>query len=112
MAFVILIVVGYEKWGLLGTGIAVTVAHVFDYLLINGFAYIKYGYRMSVTVIRYASVQLALGFVAYATTLLLDGFAYWVSGLLLMLLSLFHSLHILRQKTHLWEALTRRFRKG
>jgi O-antigen/teichoic acid export membrane protein len=112
VAFVILIVVGYEKWGLLGTGIAVTVAHVFDYLLINGFAYIKYGYRMSVTVIRYASVQLALGFMAYATTLLLDGFAYWVSGLLLMLLSLFHSLHILRQKTHLWEALTRRFRKG
>ena len=110
VVFVLLIVVGYEHWGLLGTGIAIAVAHVFDYLMINAFATIKYGYRMSVTVIRYALVQLSLGLLAYAAALMLSGLAYWVAGLLLMLVSTFLSLHILRQKTHLWEALTRRFR--
>ena len=110
VVFVLLIVVGYEHGGLLGTGIAITVAHLFDYLMINAFAAIKYGYRMSVTVIRHALVQLSLGLLAYVATVMLSGLAYWVAGLLLMLASTFFSLHILRQKTHLWEALTRRFR--
>ena len=59
--FIVLVVVVYEMWGLFGTGVAVTLAHLFDYLMINGFAYKKYGYRCSVTVFRYAAVQLLLG---------------------------------------------------
>lgn len=112
VVFILLIIFGYDHWGLLGTGIAIVLAHVFDYLLINVFAYTKYGYRVSVTVIRHAAVLVTIGLLSYACTLLLEGVYYWVIAPYLFLLSSLYSLHILRQKTHLWEALTRRFRKS
>ena len=112
MVFVLLMMVCYEQWGLLGTGIAITLAHLFEYLLVNGYAYKKYGYRFSATVYGYAVVQVSLGLIAYVLTLTADGIAYWMTGLSVVLLSFFLSLHVLRQKTHLWQALIRRFRKG
>ena len=110
VVLVLLVVVGFRQWGLLGTGIAITVAHVFDYLLINLFAYINYGYRVSVTVVRYAAVLVALGLFAYACTLFCSGVVYWAVELLLVLSSTLFSLKVLRRKTHLWEALRRRFK--
>lgn len=112
VVFVLLVVIGYQHWGLFGTGVAITLAHVFDYLMINLYAYKKYGYRVSVTVSRYAVVLLSLGFLAYACTILLDGIVYWLVELIVVLASGLYSLQILRKKTHLWQALIRRFRKG
>jgi hypothetical protein len=86
-------------------------AHLFDYVLINGYAYMKYGYRCSVTVFGYAFVQLSLGAFAYVLTLTASGLAYWLLGAVIVLLSGLFSLQVLRRKTHLWEALTRRFRR-
>jgi len=80
-------VIGYQHWGLFGTGVAITLAHVFDYLMINLYAYKKYGYRVSVTVSRYAVVLLSLGFLAYACTILLDGIVYWLVELIIVLAS-------------------------
>lgn len=112
VAFVLLIIFGYQHWGLRGTGIAITLAHLFEYLLVNGYAYKKYGYRFSATVYGYAIVQVSLGLLAWLLTLVADGLLYWGVGLLVVLLSFSLSLHILRRKTHLWQALTRRFRMG
>ena len=106
-----LMVVGYELWGLFGTGVAITLAHLFDYLLINGYAYKKYGYRFSATVSGYAIVQVALGLLAFILTQTAGGLLYWGVGTLVVLLSFSLSLHVLRRKTHLWSALTRKFRK-
>ena len=111
VVFILLMVFCYEHWGLYGTGIAVTLAHVFDYLLINIFAYKKYGYRCSITVFRYAAVQMVLGLLAFSLTVVADGLVYWLCGIVIGLGSLGFSLHILRRKTHLWQALTRRFRR-
>lgn len=111
MVFILLMVFGYERWGLYGTGIAVTLAHLFDYLMINAFAYKKYGYRCSVTVFRYAVVQLLLGLCAFGLTLTISGTAYWILGILVTLLSGLFSLRILHSKTHLWQALMSRFRR-
>jgi O-antigen/teichoic acid export membrane protein len=97
IVFVLLIVLGYQYWGLLGTGVAITLAHVFDYAMINLYAYKKYGYRMSAAVSRYAVVLLALGFVAYACTILLDGFVYWLVELLLVAASGLYALQHLRR---------------
>ena len=109
VAFVLLIVLGYQHWGLLGTGIAITLAHVFDYLLINLYAHKKYGYRVSATVSRYAVVLLALGFLAYAFTIVFDGVVYWTVELIVVLASCLYSLQILRKKTHLWNKLKQKF---
>ena len=108
VAFVLLMMFGYEHWGLLGTGIAITLAHVFEYLLVNGFAYKKYGYRFSATVYGYAIVQLSLGLLAYVLTLTADGILYWGTGLSVVLLSFGLSLHVLRRKTHLRQKLTQK----
>lgn len=112
VAFVILIFFGYRQWGLLGTGIAITLAHVFEYLLVNGYAYKKYGYRSSATVYGYAVLQVALGLLAYVLTLTADGALYWGTGILSVVLSGSLSWHVLHRKTHLWQALTKRFRRA
>ena len=111
VVFVLLMVFGYQHWGLLGTGIALTLAHVFEYLLVNGYAYKKYGYRSSATVYGYAIVQVALGLLTYVLTLTADGFLYWGTGGLTVWLSAALSWHVLHRKTHLWQALTRRFHR-
>lgn len=109
VVFVLLVIFGYRQWGLLGTGIAVTLAHLFEYLLVNAYAYKKYGYRSSVTVYRYAVVQIALGLLAYMLTLTAEGVLYWAASVIVILLSMGLSLQVLRSKTHLWQALTKRF---
>ena len=110
VVFVLLVVLGYQRWGLLGTGVSITLAHVFDYAMINLYAYKKYGYRVSVTVSRYAVVLLPLGFLAYACTIVLDGFVYWLVELFVVSASSLYSLQILRKKTHLWQALKKKLR--
>jgi O-antigen/teichoic acid export membrane protein len=112
VVFVLLFIIGYEHWGLYGTGVAITLAHLFEYLLINGYAYIKYGYRCSATVFQYAAVQTVLGLLVFVLTLSTEGITYWSLGTLLVTCSCLFSLQILRRKTHLWQALTRRFHKG
>ena len=99
VVFVLLIVLGYQYWGLLGTGIAITLAHVFDYLMINLYAYKKYGYRVSATVSRYAIVLLTLGALAYACTILLDGIIYWIVELLVVLASGLYALQNLKSSS-------------
>ena len=105
-----LIIVGYRQWGLFGTGVAILGAHVFDYFMINGFAYWKYGYRCTAVLMRYALVQTALGVMAYAVTCMAEGWAYWTAEAALTVVSTAYSVYVLRQKTHLWESLKRRFR--
>ena len=112
VAFIVLFVVGYEHWGLYGTGIAVALAHLFEYVLVNGYAYKKYGYRFSATVSGYAIVQTGIGLLLFLVTLLAEGLLYWGTGLLLVVLSLSLSLHILRRKAHLWEKLRQKFLKS
>ena len=110
VVFIALIIFGYQHWGLLGTGIAITLAHVFEYLLVNGYAYKKYGYRISATVYGYALVQVLLGVLAYLLSLTAEGILYWGAGSLLVLLSLGLSFRVLHRKTHLWQALTKHWR--
>ena len=106
--FVALVVVGYLQWGLYGTGLAILGAHVFDYVMINGYAYLKYGYRCTSVLMGYAAVQTALGIAAYLVSMVAEGWAYWTVEAALTLASTAYSLHILHQKTHLWESLKRR----
>jgi hypothetical protein len=58
---------------------------------------------------RDSAIHILIGLLAYFTTLTVDGYAYWIFGIGLSLVSLLFSLLILHQKTHLWEALIRRF---
>ena len=99
VVFVSLLVVGYQQWELMGTGIAITLAHVFECLMIHLYAYKKYGYRRSAAVSRYFVILFALGCLAYTFTILLDGIAYWAVELLLVVASALYAFQNLKSSS-------------
>jgi O-antigen/teichoic acid export membrane protein len=111
VALAMAIVVGYRWWGIWGTGVAIVVAHVVEYVVVNAYACWQYGYRPTWHVARYALLQMSIGALAYAVSLCTEGFAYWITEAALTLVSTACSLYILHQKTHLWEALMRKLKK-
>jgi O-antigen/teichoic acid export membrane protein len=107
---VLAIVCCFQLWGLWGTGLAIVIAHVVENVLVIGYATWKYGYRITSAVVRYAAVQMSIGFLAFAVTLLCEGALYWITEAALTIVSTAYSIHVLRQKTHLWERLRSKFR--
>lgn len=112
VVLVFAVAIGFRQAGILGAGVGIVVAHVFDYLMINAFAYFRYTYRCTWTLAGYAVVQFAIACVGYWVTCNTDGVTYWMIEAALTLVSTAYSITILYQKTHLWEALTRRFRRN
>ena len=112
VVLVLAVMVGFQQWGLWGTGLAIVVAHVFECIMIGGYSYMFYGYRTTKTVLQYAAIQAIIGFVAYGVTLVAEGWPYWIAEAALTVVSTAYSLHVLRQKTHLWESLKRKFTKS
>lgn len=108
VAFVLL---GYRHWGLTGTGIALTAASVFDFMMLSIYMRFKYGYELSKQVVKYAIIQIPIGLATYVLTFTTHSVAYWVGGLLLAALSAVISLRILHAKTHLWQRLKRKIRQ-
>lgn len=108
LAFVALMVVGYRCWGIYGTGLAIVAVHVVDYLMINAFAYWQYSYRCTTSVVRYGALQLTVGVAAYLVSCAAEGWLYWTTEAALTMVSTAYSVYVLRQKTHLWEALRRK----
>ncbi len=104
------IIFGYTHYGLYGTGVAIVLAHIFDYLMIYVIAYWKYSYQCSTTIFSYAFVQLSIGLLAFAVSLLLEGWGYWIAEAALTIVCTAFSLFILRQKTHLWQSLKRKLK--
>jgi len=105
IVMVILVILGYQHWGLLGTGIALALANVFDIVVTYIYASIRYGYRMSMSVLRYLGLQFPLGLAVYLLTFIDNSFIYWTIGILLSFVSAGISISILRQKSSLWNAL-------
>jgi len=109
VVFALLIIVGYQHLGLVGTGIAITVANIFDFVMIHAVARWRYHYRMSTSVMKYSAIHVLIGLLAYFTTVAVSGYAYWVLGVGLTALSTLFSVVILHQKTHLWARLKQKY---
>ena len=112
VVLIVAVVVGYRLWGIWGTGLAIVVAHVAENFFVTGYATWKFGYRTTSFVVRYAAIQMTIGFVAYAVTLLTNGWLYWITEAALTIVSTAYSLYVMHHKTRLWEALKRRFVKS
>lgn len=111
VALVTAIVLGYRWWGIWGTGVAIVVAHVVEFLTVYVYAYWQYSYCSTWRVFRYALMQMTIGGTAYVVSLWAEGFIYWITEAALTFVSTACSLYILHQKTHLWQALIRKFKK-
>ncbi len=97
---VILVVLFFQRYGLIGAGVAITMTTIIDFLFVCTYTYVKYRYRIHRNVIIYLLVQFAIGMVAYLVTLHTHGTIYWLAGVLLTLTSTTMSVAILRRKTH------------
>ncbi len=108
IAFVLLIIVGYDYWGLLGTAAALVAVHVLDLIMIYTFARIKYEYNISRAVCIYILVFIPFGIAAYCITFIDNLLAYVLCGGVVMLLCLLISLRIISTKTSLvWKFFSR-----
>lgn len=65
VVLVVLVVMGYERFGLLGTGVALLLAHIFDLTIEYLTARLRYGYKLTARVAGEFVVSLALSVVAY-----------------------------------------------
>ncbi|MBQ7471846.1 MAG: hypothetical protein IJS97_05400 [Prevotella sp.] len=106
VAFVVL---GYHHWGLLGTGVAIFAASVLNVCIVLLCMYLKYGYRVSSEIVKYGMIQIPIGVLSYIMTHLTNGVMYWVTGLLLVVISTVVSIEILHSKVHLMDSLKQKF---
>ena len=107
---VMLVIAGYHYWGLLGTGVALSLSYVLDLLLVVVYTSVRYRYRLSSQVLHYAAIQLSLGLAVYIVTLIDHPLIYWSLGVLICTASLLISIYILHQKASLWTSLTNKIR--
>lgn len=98
IVFPILVVLFYNQWGLIGTGIAITTTATLDFIMLTTVMYFKYRYTLSSAVIHYALIQIPIGVVAYMMTFFENEVVYWVGGALLCVVSLTISVMALKQK--------------
>ena len=89
---ILLVLVGYEMYGLLGMGIALTFQNLLDMLLVMAISKWKYGVRFTTGRIAELIVFSILLFATYASCLNLDGWQYWVCGTALTLLCTAYSI--------------------
>jgi O-antigen/teichoic acid export membrane protein len=107
---VVLIIVCYDYWGLVGTGIALSLSYLVDIIMVYVYAHLRYGYSISPSVLKYLAMQTPLGLGAYMLTFVDQPFIYWGLGALVCLASAAISLYILHQKTALWTALMKKMK--
>lgn len=108
--FVGLVILGYKYFGLLGAGAGITLTTIVYFLFMLLFSKSNYGFRLSSNVALYCTLQIPLGVLAYATTFISNPFIYWLSGVMLCLVSAFVSLTIIRKKTNVSQELSAKFK--
>ena len=105
IVLVLAVIAGFHYYELLGAGIAITLVAVLDFLMLYYFMHTTYQYNISYSVWQYLGIQLMFGLFTYGLVLSTHGWLYWGGGVVLVLLSLWVSLRILRKKTDLWTHL-------
>lgn len=105
VAFVGLLLWGYGRWGLFGTGLALVLSYVVELVTVYSYIRLRYHYALSASVVRYTLLQFSLGAAAYSTTFIQSPVLRWSLGILAVAISLGCSIAILRKKTSLWNTL-------
>lgn len=111
VVMVILVIMGYDLWGINGTGVGLLLVAFFDFLMINTYTHFKYGFSMSRNIAICALPQITLGAIAFFMATMTTGWIYWLSGSVLLAASLAFSLYLLRSKTSLWAKLKEKMKQ-
>lgn len=112
VAILICVIVFFNSYQLTGAGIGITVASGIDLVATFVYSRWRYDYRPSARVVRIAAIQVALGALTLAVTMLAEGWvAYWGLGLIVSAGSCGTSLYILHKDTDMMEWLRRKFNR-
>lgn len=99
----ILILIGvitlFHLYGLKGAGLGLFLASLGDLIVTFGYARWRYGYHPSARVVLFAAIQFPLGIVTYLVTSCNTGWIYWISGILIAIVSGAYSLVMLRGRS-------------
>ncbi len=100
VVYIILSIVCFQVFGLIGMGIAIVLVASFDFVMLNVYMGHRYGYRLSGSAIKLMLQQFPIGIAAYALTLEAHGTTYWVIGLVLTILSIVLSYIAMNKRIH------------
>lgn len=106
-----LVILGFNMFGLLGIGIAITTAYMLEMLFARMVCRIKYKYRMSSTVVRTILFHLAVGICVYASTHIESNLLYCIVGTLIFCADAWFSLNVVKKHTAIMEKLKGKFKK-
>ena len=96
---------GFWKWGLLGAGLGIAGAGLVNLVCVYGYAYARYGYRLSSSVMRYAALHFSIGLLVLLCVRSDDEWMRWGVASLLCLVGTIVSLRVMKAKSGLWNAL-------
>ena len=102
---VALVLLGFWKWGLFGAGLGMAVAGFLNFVCVYIYAYARYGYRLSSSVMRYAAIHFLIGFLVLLCVRSADEWMRWGVASLLCVISTMVSLRVMKSKSGLWNAL-------
>ena len=102
---VALVLLGFWKWGLFGAGLGMAVAGFLNFVCVYIYAYARYGYRLSSSVMRYAAIHFLIGFLVLLCVRSDDEWMRWGVASLLCVISTMVSLRVMKSKSGLWNAL-------
>ena len=103
-----LVVLCFNAWGLVGTGVAVLLSNVFDLVVILLYAALRYHYRVSRQVVACAAIQVPIGLAAYFATFADSLWLRIVLGVAATAVSAAVSAYVIYRKTTLWNKFKNR----
>ena len=102
----VFIVYGYRTLGLWGTGLALTLCHLLNLIVVLIYSRVKYKVSLSKDVLTSAAIHLPLGTIAYATTFIQNFWIHWTLSIITVAVSAAISLYIIiYKKTSVWDKI-------
>lgn len=99
VVFVVTVLAFFHFWGIAMTGAALTVAAVFDMVMVCTITRVRFGVTLSRRALTVFFVQLPVIMASWAASCCLDGVWRWVVGVILLGVSSAYSFHYLKRHT-------------
>ena len=80
LVFIFLVIFGFKHLGLIGTGIAITIAHLAELVIVYVYSRVKFGFRFSRQSLLSIMIHTPLCAICYILTFGTQSVTYWISG--------------------------------
>ena len=106
----LLIFVGYSKWGLAGAGVALLLARIIDFAVSFSVTYFRYGFRLSYCSKKYFVLNMVLAMLLFCAQFYMHGIMMWVFSLLSVGCSIALSVYFLARYGDVFNKILKRLK--